>query len=64
MPSVVVRMLAPFVVELAQLKTELGRLRDVSGEHAREVLGLEYTSAEDSIEATARSLVEKGGVRF
>ncbi|MEE4339448.1 NAD-dependent epimerase/dehydratase family protein [Erythrobacter sp.] len=60
LPSFVVRMLAPFMVDIRQVKTELGRHRDVSGDHAREVLGIDYITAADSIEATARSLVEKG----
>jgi hypothetical protein len=42
----------------------LGRTRDVSGEHTRRVLGMDYIPAEDSIAATARSLVEQGIVRL
>jgi len=64
MPSFIVRLLAPFNSDLAQLRTELGRLRDVSGDHASKVLGLDYISAEDSIEATAHSLVHHGIVKL
>ncbi|MEQ8412193.1 MAG: NAD-dependent epimerase/dehydratase family protein [Erythrobacter sp.] len=60
LPSTIVKLLAPFMADIRQVKTELGRHRDVSGAHAREVLGIDYISAADSIEATARSLVEKG----
>ena len=60
LPSFVVRLLAPFMADIKQVKTELGRHRDVSGQHARDLLGIEYINAADSIEATARSLVGKG----
>ncbi|MEE4204762.1 MAG: NAD-dependent epimerase/dehydratase family protein [Erythrobacter sp.] len=63
LPSTIVKLLAPFIADIRQVRTELGRHRDVSGSHARGALGLDYISAEDSIEATARSLVEKGIVR-
>ncbi|KPP81860.1 MAG: NAD-dependent epimerase/dehydratase family protein [Erythrobacter sp.] len=60
LPSIVVKLLAPFMADIRQVKTELGRHRDVSGAHARQALGIDYISAEDSIEATARSLADKG----
>lgn len=64
LPDIVVTLLAPLLTELKQVKSELGRTRDVSGEHARRVLGMDYIPAEDSIAATARSLVEQGIVRI
>jgi len=64
LPGIAVKMLAPFMSDLKQVRTELGRVRDVSGEHAREVLGIDYIPAKDSIEATARSLVQNGIVRL
>ena len=64
MPDFVVRMLAPFVSDMRTVRTELGKLRDVSGEHARQTLGLEYIPAEQTLEDTARSLVEKGIVKL
>ncbi|MGB7372374.1 NAD-dependent epimerase/dehydratase family protein, partial [Erythrobacter sp.] len=64
LPNIMVKAGAAFVPDLRQIKPELGRVRDVSGDHAREVLGLDYIPAKDSIEATARSLVQQGIVRF
>jgi len=64
MPSFVVKALAPFMSDLQQVKSELGRYRDVSGDHARDVLGIDYIDAKDSIEASARSLVAHGIVRL
>ncbi|MBV7267320.1 NAD-dependent epimerase/dehydratase family protein [Erythrobacter ani] len=64
LPSVLVRLLAPLVADLKQIKGELGRTRDVSGKHASEVLGFDYIPAAESVEATTRSLVERGIVKF
>ncbi|MGB7420061.1 MAG: NAD-dependent epimerase/dehydratase family protein [Erythrobacter sp.] len=64
LPNVAIKLLAPFMADIQQVKTELGRTRDVSGNHARAVLGMDYISAEDSIEATARSLVNHGIVKL
>ncbi|QUL38935.1 NAD-dependent epimerase/dehydratase family protein [Erythrobacter sp. JK5] len=64
LPSFMVRLLAPFMADLKQVKTELGRHRDVSGRHATDVLGLEYIPAAEAIEATVRSLVDRGIVKF
>ncbi|MEM1194931.1 MAG: NAD-dependent epimerase/dehydratase family protein [Pseudomonadota bacterium] len=63
MPSFVVRLLAPFLSDIRQVRTELGKTRDVEGSKASKVLGFDYISAQDSIEATARSLVETGVVK-
>jgi len=64
LPGIVVRALAPFMDDLKQVRSELGRYRDVSGDHARDVLGIDYIGAQDSIEATARSLVKNGIVKL
>ena len=64
LPSIMVTLLAPFSADLKQVKTELGRTRDVSGEHASSTLGFDYIPAAESVEATARSLVEHGIVKF
>jgi len=64
LPSFVVKLLAPVMADLKQVRTELGRHRDVSGDHAHKVLSIDYISAPDSIEATARSLVEKDIVKL
>lgn len=64
LPGLFVTLLAPLMAEMKQVKAELGRTRDVSGEHTRQVLGIDYISAEDSIAATARSLAEQGIFRL
>jgi dihydroflavonol-4-reductase len=63
MPDWVVRLLAPFSPALAQVKGELGNVRDLSGKHTEEVLGFTFTPAEQSIEDTVRSLVAQGHVK-
>lgn len=60
MPDFLVKLLAPFMDEMNTLKNELGKVRDVDGSHSSEALGFEYIAAEDSLEASARSLVEHG----
>lgn len=63
LPGIFVSLLAPLMPEMKQVKSELGRTRDVSGDHARAVLGMDFIPAADSIAATARSLVEQGIVQ-
>lgn len=63
LPSFLIHLLSPFMAEIKQIKGELGRTRDVSSDHTRRVLGMEFIPAADSIEATARSLMESGVVR-
>ncbi len=60
MPDFLVKMLAPFISEMNTLKSELGKTRNVDGTHTAKTLGLEYISAEQSLEDTARSLAEHG----
>ena len=59
MPDFLVRLLAPFVPEMKQIKDELGHVRDVSGKHSEQVLGFEFIPAEQTIEDTIRSLVAR-----
>ena len=63
LPDIFVAVMAPFMPEIRQIKGELGRTRDVSGEHTRAVLGMDFIPAADSIAATARSLVAQGIVQ-
>lgn len=63
MPDWLAHTLALFMPEMKQITGELGNVRDVSGRHTEEVLGFTFISAEDTLEATARSLVEIGVVR-
>lgn len=60
LPNIFVSLLAPFMPEMKQVKAEIGRTRDVSGDHARAVLGMDYIPAAQSIEDTARSLAALG----
>ncbi|MEP5939203.1 MAG: NAD-dependent epimerase/dehydratase family protein [Erythrobacter sp.] len=60
MPNFVVKLLAPFVAEMNTMKSELGRTRDVDGTHTAKTLGLDYITAEQSLEDTARSLAAHG----
>ncbi|WP_370176854.1 NAD-dependent epimerase/dehydratase family protein [Alteriqipengyuania sp.] len=64
MPDFLVRILALFMPEMKQVKGELGNVRDVSGAHAEKTFGFTYIPAGQTIEDTARSLIEKGIVKF
>ena len=63
MPNFLVKLLAPFVAEMNTLKSELGRTRDVDGTHTAQTLGLQYITAEQSLEDTARSLAQHGIIK-
>lgn len=63
MPDWVVKLLAPFVPAMKQVKSELGNVRDVSGKHTEEVLGFKFIEPEQTLEDTLRSLVDKGIVK-
>lgn len=63
MPDFVVRLLARFIPDLRQLVGELGRIRSTSGQRARDVLGWKPRAPDDTIEDTARSLIEHGLVK-
>jgi nucleoside-diphosphate-sugar epimerase len=64
MPGWLVGILALFMPEMKQIKPELGNVRDVSGKHTEEVLGFHFIAAEQTLEDTARSLVERGIVKI
>ncbi|MBO6525910.1 NAD-dependent epimerase/dehydratase family protein [Erythrobacter sp.] len=63
MPDWLVKLLAPFMDEMKQIRSELGNVRDVSGKHTEEVLGFTFIPAEQTLEDTVRSLVRKGIVK-
>ena len=63
MPDWLVRLLALFLDEMKQVKGELGNVRDVSGKHTEDVLGFTFIPAEQTLEDTLRSLVDKGVVK-
>lgn len=63
MPDFLVHMLAPFMPEMKQIKRNLRQVSHLNGSHVSDVLGIEYISAEQSLEDTARSLVEHGIVK-
>lgn len=63
MPDWLVKILALFMSEMKQIKGELGNVRDVSGKHTEERLGFTFIPAEETLEDTVRSLVEKGIVK-
>lgn len=60
MPDFVVKMLAPFVPAMKQVKSELHKVANVSGQNTQDTLGLNFIDPEQSLEDTLRSLVSKG----
>lgn len=63
MPDWLVKLLALFMPEMRQIKGELGNVRDVSGKHTEDRLGFRFIPAEQTLEDTVRSLVERGIVK-
>lgn len=63
MPDWIVKLLAPFVPAMKQVRSELGNVRAVSGKHTEEVLGFTFINPAQTIEDTVRSLVDKGIVK-
>ena len=63
MPDIMVKALSLFMPEMKQIKGGLGHVREVDGSHTTDTLGFDYITAEQSLEDTARSLVEHGIVR-
>ena len=57
-PNFFIRFLALFDDEIKSIVPELGRKREVSSAQAREVLGIDFLPAADSVTDTARWLVE------
>jgi nucleoside-diphosphate-sugar epimerase len=63
MPNALVRVMALLMPDLRQLTGELGRVRSTSGQHARDTLGWSPRDADQTIEDTARSLIDHGLVK-
>lgn len=63
MPDWVVKLLAPFVPAMKQVRSELGNVREVSGRHTEEALGFTFIDPEQTLEDTLRSLVARGIVK-
>ena len=63
MPDWLVRLFAMVSPDLRQLIGELGRVRSTSGQHARDTLGWSPRDPDQTIEDTARSLIERGLVK-
>ncbi|ROT95558.1 NAD-dependent epimerase/dehydratase family protein [Altererythrobacter sp. FM1] len=63
MPDWLVKLLRPFSADFKQLASELGARRDVSGQHAVDLLGMQYIPARQSIADTVRSLAAQGIVK-
>jgi nucleoside-diphosphate-sugar epimerase len=64
MPGWLGALLALFMPEMKQLRSETGKIRQVSGEHARKVLGFDYIPARQSVLDTANSLIAQGIVKL
>ena len=63
MPNVLVRLMALLMPDLRQLTGELGRVRSTSGQHARDTLCWSPRDPDQTIEDTARSLIDHGLVK-
>ncbi len=63
MPGWLGAILALFMPEMKQLRSETGKTRRVSGAHAHDVLGIDYITPQQSTIDTARSLIEQGIVK-
>ena len=63
MPDFLVRLFAMVSPDLRQLIGELGRVRSTSGRHARDTLGWSPRDADQTIEDTARSLIDQDLVK-
>lgn len=61
-PDLVIRILGRFDRSVATIAPVLGRRADVSNARAREVLGLDFTPAEESLRNTAQALIDAGKV--
>ncbi len=63
LPDFLVKLGARFDPAVAQIISELGKIRNMDAGHAREVLGWVPRPPEESIVATARSLIDLGLVK-
>ncbi len=62
-PSWAVHVFATFNPPLKAILPELGKLRNISNEQMRTVLGIEPISAEEAVTASAKSLIELGVIK-
>lgn len=63
MPAWLAALLALVMPEMKQIRAESGKVRRISGEHARAVLGFDYIPARQSVIDTAESLLKQGIVK-
>ncbi len=63
MPGWMVSLFSLFNAEVRSIKSEVGKTRDVDASHAKERLGWETRSEEESIIDCAKSLIEHGVVK-
>ncbi len=63
MPDWLGAILALFMPEMKQLRSEIGKTRRVSGAHAQQVLGIDYITPQQATIDTARSLLDQGIVK-
>ena len=61
-PDMIIRLIGRFDPSVATIAPVLGRRADVSNTRAREVLGIDFRSAEESLRATAQALIDAGKV--
>lgn len=64
LPDFLVRIFSVFDPAVRQVTGELGKTRNMIATHARDVLGWQARPAEESIVATARSLIDLGLVKL
>ncbi|MGN6496653.1 MAG: NAD-dependent epimerase/dehydratase family protein [Tsuneonella sp.] len=64
MPTWLLKTMAFFSSDIRQIAGEVGKRKVVSGQHARDVLGWTAISGEETVLATARSLIAQGVVRL
>lgn len=64
MPDFLVPILSLFMPEMKQLRNEIGRVRRVDSGHSERVLGWTMRPVNQTIEETARSLIDRGIVKF
>jgi nucleoside-diphosphate-sugar epimerase len=64
MPTWLLRVMAAFSSDIRQIAGEVGKRKVVSGQHALDVLGWTAISGEETVLATARSLIAQGIVKL
>lgn len=62
-PNFVLRFMSYFDGTIAMIVPELGKVKDVSNEKAKRILGWEPRSVEDAVAATAESVIKLGLVK-